>query len=40
VDTDRHCNRCPARGDFFEDLEVDLVRLIAAAELLGIRKAQ
>ena len=40
VHADRDGDRGPARGDFLEHLQVDLVRLAAAAPLLGLRQAQ
>lgn len=38
ADRDSHCR--PARREFFEHLQVDLVGLTAAAPLLGVRQAQ
>ena len=36
----RHRHRGPARAQFLEDLQVDLVRLAAAAEALRIGQAE
>ncbi len=40
VHAHRDRDRSPPGSEFFEDLEVDLVGLVAAAELLGVRQAQ
>ncbi len=40
VDADTHPDAGPAGGDHLEDLQVHLVRLAAAAQLLGVRQAQ
>jgi len=40
MDADGHGHSGPARCDLFEDLKIDLVRLVAAAPLLWVRQAE
>lgn len=40
VHADGHRDRCPARGDLLQDLEIDLERLAAATPFLRLRQAQ